>query len=243
MIKFFTLKILAIFDFYHQKKIFNFLKKRHLDKIDIFFDIGAHKGESINLFLKRLEIKKIFSFEASPENFSILKNNLEKFKKKFKNNKIEIYNITLGSSDKEGVIKQIDESSSSTLNDINIDSKYFKRKKSLIYNETNNKFFKEIPVHISTLNNFIYKKKIRNIDLIKIDTEGYEYEILKGLDKNFNIVKSVIFEHHYHDMLKKKYTFTDIHSLLKNNNFNQIYKAKMPFRKTFEYIYVNNEKI
>jgi hypothetical protein len=40
-------------------------------------------------------------------------------------------------------------------------------------------------------------------------------------------------------MIKKNYNFADIHSLLINNNFKKIYKSKMPFRKTFEYIYIN----
>ena len=40
-------------------------------------------------------------------------------------------------------------------------------------------------------------------------------------------------------MLIKKYNFSDIHNLLKKNNFEKIFKAKMPFRKTFEYIYKN----
>jgi len=30
-----------------------------------------------------------------------------------------------------------------------------------------------------------------------------------------------------------------MHHFLKENNFKQLYKSKMPFRKTFEYIYVN----
>ena len=46
-----------------------------------------------------------------------------------------------------------------------------------------------------------------------------------------------MFEHHYHDMLVKNYSFSDIHDLLKKNNFSQIYKYKMSFRKTFEYVY------
>ena len=46
-----------------------------------------------------------------------------------------------------------------------------------------------------------------------------------------------MFEHHYDDMIRKDYSFGDIHDLLKKNNFEQIYKYKMPFRKTFEYIY------
>jgi hypothetical protein len=44
MLKYFTLKILAIFDLLHQLKIFKFLKKNNLNDFEVFFDIGAHKG-------------------------------------------------------------------------------------------------------------------------------------------------------------------------------------------------------
>jgi len=50
-----------------------------------------------------------------------------------------------------------------------------------------------------------------------------------------------MFEHHYDNMIKKEYTFRDIHSLLVANKFKSIYKSRMPFRKTFEYIYINKE--
>ena len=82
--------------------------------------------------------------------------------------------------------------------------------------------------------------ELNNLDkvsFLKIDTEGYEFEILKGLKKKIQLVDTIMFEHHYDNMIIKNYTFTDINSLLKENNFNQIYKSKMPFRKTFEYIY------
>jgi len=52
-----------------------------------------------------------------------------------------------------------------------------------------------------------------------------------------------MFEHHYDDMLDKGYSFGDIKDLLNENNFIQIFKSKMPFRKTFEYVYINSEKI
>ena len=84
-------------------------------------------------------------------------------------------------------------------------------------------------------------KNINNINFLKIDTEGFEYEVLLGLKKKIKKVKLILFEHHYDDMIKKDYTFGDINFLLKSNNFMQIYKSKMPFRKTFEYIYINNE--
>ena len=50
-----------------------------------------------------------------------------------------------------------------------------------------------------------------------------------------------MFEHHYDNMIIKIY-ISDINNLIKNN-FNQIYKSKMPFRKTFEYIYKREELI
>ena len=76
---------------------------------------------------------------------------------------------------------------------------------------------------------------------MKIDTEGYEFKVLIGLKDKLQKVKIVLFEHHYDDMLKKGYTFSDINALLVKNNFKQIYKIKMPFRKTFEYIYINKK--
>ena len=86
---------------------------------------------------------------------------------------------------------------------------------------------------------YLNNKKIDNIDFLKIDTEGYELNILKGLKDNIRSIKIIFFEHHYDNMVKKNYRFGDIHSLLINNKFKKIYKSKMPFRKTFEYMYIN----
>ena len=49
----------------------------------------------------------------------------------------------------------------------------------------------------------------------------------------------ILFEHHYDDMIFKGYKFKDINDFLLQNNFKQIFKIKMPLRKTFEYIYKN----
>ena len=85
------------------------------------------------------------------------------------------------------------------------------------------------------------KKKLTNVDLVKIDTEGYEYEILKGAESSLKNIKIILFEHHYDRMIKKNYKFRDMYSLLKKNSFVLKYKSKMPFRKTFEYIFFNNK--
>ena len=87
------------------------------------------------------------------------------------------------------------------------------------------------------MNKYTKINSIEKIDFLKIDTEGYELDVLIGLENKIEKVRFILFEHHYHDMIKKNYTFTDIHKFLTNHNFKKIYKSKMPFRKTFEYIY------
>ena len=241
MIKNLTLLLLNVFDFFYKKKIIRFLKKNDLINIDIFFDIGAHKGESINFFLKEIKVKKIISFEASPINFEFLKKKKNYYIKKFPNINIKIENIALGSENKNILFKQFDESSSSTFSRINKQSKYFKRKYNILNFLSKEEIFKSFNLKIQTLDNYMEINNLKKIDFIKIDTEGYEYEILKGLRDKMNNVGIIMIEHHYDDMIKKNYTFRDINALLKVNSFAQIYKSKMPFRKTFEYIYKKKE--
>ena len=90
------------------------------------------------------------------------------------------------------------------------------------------------------LQGFFYQNKLKEIDYLKIDTEGHEFFVLKGFDKYIKNVKVIHFEHHYDSMLIKKYKFSDIHNLLIKNNFYNSFKIKMFFRKSFEYIYLNN---
>ena len=128
MIKFFTLKILDIFDYFYQKKFINFLKKKGLNNLNVLLDIGAHEGESIKLFTNNFVINEIYSFEPSPISFNILTKNTNEIKSKFKKTKIFLENIALGSKHEKIFIKHISESSSSTIRELNTESKYFKKK-------------------------------------------------------------------------------------------------------------------
>jgi len=243
MIKKLILLLLSFFDFFYQKRIIKFLSKKNLTNIETLFDVGGHKGESINLFLSNMKVKKIISFEASPINYRFLEKSRDYYSKKFNKTEILLENIALGSENKEIDFKQFDESSSSTLNDINEESSYFKRKFNLLDFFSKKKKYQILKIKIETLDNYMDLNNINKISFLKIDTEGYEYEILKGLKKKIQFVDTIMFEHHYDNMIIKNYTFRDINNFLKMNNFNQIYKSKMPFRKTFEYIYKREELI
>jgi FkbM family methyltransferase len=232
---------ISIFDFFYQKMWIKFLKKKKYNKFKLLIDIGAHKGESIELFSKNFNIKKIISFEASPITFKYLKKKIEKNIKGYKNTEIVLENIALGAEDKIIEFKQFNESSSSTIKVVDEESRYYKRKFRLINFLSNKKTYQKLKIKISRLKDYIEKNNIEKIDFMKIDTEGYEFEILLGLENKIKLVDLIMFEHHYDDMIKKNYTFHNIHELLIKNNFKKIYKSKMPFRKTFEYIYINEK--
>lgn len=228
--------LLNFFDLCNQKKIINFFKFRLKKKKIVFFDVGAHHGETVNLYGKYLNVDQFHCFEASPINFEILK-------KKIKNsNYINICNLNhfgLGHKNYETYLNQTKESSSSTINDFNSSSDYFKKKLKILNISKIENYFEKIPIKIIHLDYYINQNKIQFIDILKIDTEGFEFEVIKGLTKNFKKVKFIYFEHHYDDMIKKNYTFSNIHNLLEKNNFKKTLKSKMIFRKSFEYIYEN----
>lgn len=230
-------KILNFFDFFYQKKIIYFLYQN--SDIKSVIDVGAHHGETISLFLKYFKLNIIYSFEPSKKNYKILTNQLYFLKKNNKNTKVLIFNLGLGEKNCEVFLNNTLESSSSTINDINKESNYYLRKIKNLMIKSDQYIVDSEKIEVITLDDFFDDKNLKKIDLLKIDTEGYELNILKGIKKNAKNIKYIYFEHHYHNMIKKNYFFSDINKLLNRYNFTQVFKIKMPFRKTFEYIYKN----
>ena len=235
--KFLVLSILNFFDFFYKKKILVNLKIFTNSDISVFFDVGAHKGETINFIFKYFNVGKTYAFEPLESNFVKLKKNTNK--KKFKKKYIKYFNFALGEKKETKYIKEMHESSSSTFNPINENSKYFKRKNLLLNFNKKKSFYLEKKVLIEKAKDIIIIHKIKKIDLLKIDTEGYELNVLKGFEDRLINVKLIFFEHHYDLMIRKNYTFSDINNYLNKNGFKQKSKFKMPFRKTFEDIYCN----
>ena len=140
----------------------------------------------------------------------------------------------------DSFINQTEESSSSTINNFNLDSKYLKRKLKILNIKKVNDFYKKIPIKIKSLDDYIQEKDINQIDILKIDTEGFEFNVIKGVEKYHQNIKYIYFEHHYDDMIIKNYKFNDINEILLRFGFKKVYKSKMYFRKSFEYIYENS---
>ena len=234
--------IIKVVDYFYQKKIINFFTKNSNSKYEVLIDVGAHRGETIFTFLKNFKIRNIYSFEASKKTFKKLKINVEKIKDLYKDTNIEIFNTGIGNLNEKKIFNELPDSNSSTFNFIDQNSSYFKRKEKILSFFFKKNFFieKNIIPQIK-LKEFIDQKKITSIDILKIDTEGYEFEVLKGLENNIHLVKFIYFEHHYDNMIKKNYKFSEIHDFLVNKGFFRVFKIKMPLRKSFDYIY--NKKV
>ena len=161
-----------------EKAIFDLL----LNKIEgpyCIFDVGANKGQFLNLAIDNLTNKKysLHSFEPGAKTFEILTKN------KYKDN-ITLNNIGLG-CDNEDLTLYYDVQGSGLasltkrkLDHFNID-----------FNES------EI-VKIKTLDSYCSDNKINHIHLLKIDVEGHELDVLAGANKMFlnNSIDMVTFE-------------------------------------------------
>ena len=105
---------------------------------------------------------------------------------------------------------------------------------------------KKEKINTDTLNNILPKKKII-IDFIKIDTEGYEFEVIKGISKKKKKFFNQIFISRisFKKKLTKKLLPEEIHDYLIKNGFELIKTFHFPL-STFEdriYENINIQKI
>ena len=181
--------------------------------------MGAHHGDTINEFLKIFSIEKIYAFEPSKKNFIKLKEKVSKIEVK-NNVKIKIFPFGIGKKEEILQLNEITDGVSNTFNDLNIYSIYLKKKKFFTTFFVIKKFIKDkVHTKIICLKDFIIQEKINKIDFIKIDTEGFEFNILLGLGEDIKKVKFILFEHHYDNMIIKDYKYKDIHKLLLDHGF------------------------
>jgi len=216
---------------YHQKAINKILIGLHLKKI---IDIGAHKGEFLENIISIKKKMKVYSFEPQSKIFKILKNNFRTKKNIF------IYNLAISNINKKKKLNINIKTSTSTFSNYN-EGSYWKIFKDFLLTGLNkSSIINSELVQSITLDKFCKKKKIKKIDLLKIDTEGHELEVLSGA-KNLlkKDIRYILIEFHFSKMYKN-YNRNKIEKILRNNSFILIKKFKFPFLTFEDRLYKKN---
>lgn len=136
-------------------------------------DIGSNIGYYAILESRLIgKLGKIFSIEPSPINFELLKENLELQDEK----NFELYNLAIGDKNEEIEFLVSKKSNWSKI-----------KEKTDIIGEN-----EVIKVFSKTLDEFCEQNKIESIDLIRMDVEGYEFNIIDGAKKTLKKFKPTI---------------------------------------------------
>jgi FkbM family methyltransferase len=148
---------------------------KYVKKGSCFIDAGAHIGY-ISAIAAGLVGKQgqVHSFEPVPIYFE----KLDEMSRLNKDYKIYTNNFALGDSLRKSNIY---------VNELLIGTN------SIVSGLLDSNIIREtIEIEVKRLDDYIFKKKIQNISLIKIDVEGYELLLLKGLTRFFEKYKDIL---------------------------------------------------
>ena len=144
-----------------------------LNNNDTFVDVGAHYGYFSLLASKLVgDLGQVFSFEASPTTYSILKKN------KTNLDNIAIYNVAVSDSNSHLVFYEFP-NLYSEYNSLDIEQ--FKNEKWFSEYQP-----KEVKIKSVVLDDFFNEKKIHP-KIVKIDVEGAEFKVINGLKEFLQI--------------------------------------------------------
>lgn len=143
---------------------------------EVVLDIGANIGVTSLYFSRRFPEARIFSFEPVPSNFAVLEKNLGNL------HNVVACNYGLGTRDEMVPIYACDDETNAggfSLYDLGVDKS------------------RSQEIRVRNIQAALAELEITRVDLIKIDTEGAEYDILLSMDQEMLAnVKWIIGELH-----------------------------------------------
>ena len=183
----------------HQKM----LKFAKIEKVYNIIDIGANVGFFSLVCRDLYKDAEVFAVEPVVSAYKCLKKNLN-------NPKDHIFQLAI--SDKNGKERMEFTEDNTAVSSVIRNETGFNK----INNNGKNTQFVE--VEAKTLDTFLNENKLEIIDILKVDTESFEYNVLKSA---YNTLKNTRYLHLEISIENNsKYTFTQINSLLFSNDFN-----------------------
>lgn len=157
------------------------------NNLNYIFDIGANKGDYSILSRQISSEAKIYAFEPVYDTFKYLVSNI-------KNMGIIAHNFAFGNEVGVSTINLYEKDTLSSM--ISFQNDYLR------------KDFKTIEIDVKTGNSFLNdNSEIYEISLLKVDTEGFENEVLWGFNKFFRIINVIQFEYGLANLSSKYFLF------------------------------------
>jgi len=131
---------------------------------EVILDIGANIGIASTYLATRFPKARIFAFEPVPENFAILKDNVAQFEN------VRALPVALGRDD--GSIEMFVSDSESNFGGFS-------------FYPAGSNTHQKLRVEVRSAESMMRELGLDHADVIKIDTEGAEYDIITSLHGNF----------------------------------------------------------
>lgn len=191
------------------------LKKKIVKKNPVIVDIGANRGQSINRFLKLFDTPIIHSFEPISKEFDILKGEFGGKKN------INLNNLAMGEKKETKFLNVTRKSENSSFNKINLGTDWIKaRSKEYQVNEESYVDVQQ-KVSVDTLDAYAQDHDIEEIDILKIDTQGFEDKVLIGAQNliNENRIKFIQLELIFSEIYQNPLQIYDVEKTLIPRNY------------------------
>ena len=170
----------------------------------VIIDGGAHHGHIIQNFLSSYNNPVIYAFEPFPDSADLLKS-------RFLNDPhIRIFEKALGASDCRVAFNEIRNTVSSSI--LSPDKLLYQ------YHGSKMDVIKTIEVEQTRLDS-VAELKDTEIDIVKLDLQGYELEALKGMQGLIKKIKAITVEVEFIALYENQALFSDIDFFLRQNNF------------------------
>ena len=199
-------KIINPLSTFHHKRIFKYLSKLNIEKI---IDIGAHKGEFLEIMLNIEKVNSFYAFEPQ-------KNIFNELNKKFvKNEKVTLFNCAMDKEISNKKLKISKISMKSSLAEVNENSLYLKFINLLTQSQSS--FEGEYEVKTNTVDR-IFRDISLQKTLLKIDVEGFEMNVIEGSQTKLGEISFILLENQFGNHFKNN-NFKDITKFLSERNY------------------------
>ena len=174
--------------------------------IDLVLDIGANEGQFAEKLIEHGYKKKIISFEPIEDVHKILKKN-----SKAHDNWIVYENFGFGKINETKLINISKNSVSSSILEIN---------KTHLDIEPDARTISKEEIRLITLNDFLSQNEYKDKKIfVKIDTQGYEENILLGADKVLNQISTIMIETSISKVYDQEKDYLEMINLMKSFGF------------------------